>query len=436
MIINDNVKMDVEELIQQGQVLSGQGLHSEAILYLSKALSLDPTNYEAYMSRGVVWAESGDLEKGKEDFIKASKVDREAPQPYFHLGNIAFLQNDIQEGLKMYNRAIAQGYDDSELYFNLGIVYEEEGEYETAIRNYTHAIHMDELRPEYRIRKATTQLKAGWNEEAIETLDGLYLVAPDSFEFFHLKALAYIAMGKFDEADSVLANALEAFPDDEDLINDRIRTLTTKGDYDAALGYIQQIKPVITDATVRKELLVNEGRLHAAKEEFDKAITSLNEAVAIEDSAVHDSEALYLLINLHAQVKNWDSMIAAAQALQKYQNENAYALSAWYYEAVGKKCRGDADADQTFRKCTKLYRRVAMDDPARIDAYMYRAMCHKDLGEFNKAVELMDYIGLLQPQNAEIHLIKAALYDEMGKPEKVAEEKLLAQNGNSMLIIS
>ena len=376
------------------------------------------------------------LEKGKQDFIKASKVDREAPQAYFHLGNIAFLQNDMQEGIKMYNRAIAQGYDNSELYFNLGIVYEEENEFETAIRNYTHAIHMDELRPEYRIRKATTQLKAGLHEEALETLDGLYLIAPDSFEFFHLKALTYIAMERYDTADEVLAQALELYPNDEELINDRIRTLTTKGDFDTAIEYIQRIKPVITDASVRKELLVNEGRLHAAREEYDKAIASLNDAVAIEGSTLHDSEALYLLINLYAQIRNYDAMIAAAQVLQKYQNENSYALSAWYYEAVGKKCRRDADADQVFRECIRQYRTVSMDDPARIDAYLYRAMCHKDLGEFSKAVELMDYIGLLQPQNSEIHLIKAALYEELGKTEKVAEEKRLAQNGNSTLIVS
>lgn len=424
---------DVQEWIKQGQVLTGQELFSEAESYFNKAVSADPMNYTAYMSRGIMWASCGELDKAKADFVKAVKVNREIPDAYYHLGNIAFLQDDFQEGIKQFNVALAKGYDDAELYFHLGVVYEERQEYETAIRYYTKAIHKEELNPEFRIRKVIAQTKAERWEEALETLDALYLVVPDSFEYYHLKALVLISMNRLDDADKLLSEANELFPDDLDLLNDRISVLVSKGDTKRALAYIEQIKPNMDDDVGLQKLLVSEGKLYAAQEQMDKAIISLEKAASLDAVPVHSTEALFLLINIHHTEGQFDKMIASAEQMLKYQNVNSYAMSGWYYIAVGKKARGDSDWQAYYRQIIKNYRTVALDDPARIDAYLYRAMAYKDIKEYNKALEMMDYLALLQPENADIHAIKAIIYTEMGMTKEAQAEKDLAKSGTSVL---
>ena len=91
------------------------------------------------------------------------------------------------------------------------------------------------------------------------------------------------------------------------------------------------------------------------------------------------------------------------------------------------------DFDAYYRQIIKNYRTVALDDPARIDAYLYRAMAYKDIQEYTKALEMVDYIALLQPDNADLHTIKAVIYTEMGLEKEAQAEKLLAKSGKSIL---
>ena len=424
---------DVQEWIRQGQVLTGQELFAEAESYFNKAISSDPMNYTAYMSRGIMWASSGELDKAKADFTKAIKVNREIPDAYYHLGNIAFMQDEFQEGVKQFNIAIAKGYDDAELYYHLGMVYEERQEYEMAIRYYTKAIHKEELNPEFRIRKVIAQTKAELWEESLETLDALYLVVPDSFEYYHLKALVLISMNRLEDADKLLAEANERFPDDLDLLNDRISVLVSKGNTEKALEYIDQIKPHMDDAVGLQKLLLSEVKLYTAQQRMEKAVDSLERAAALDGVPVQTTEALFLLINIYHTEGQYDQMVSSAERMLKYQNVNSYAMSGWYYVAAGKKARGDVDWEAYYRQIIKNYRTVALDDPARIDAYLYRAMAYKDIQEYSKALEMMDYLALLQPDNADIHAIKAIIYTEMGKTKEAKAEKELAKSGKSIL---
>ena len=421
---------DVQEWVNQGQVLTGQGLFAEAETYFNKAIAADPMNYAAYMSRGILWASSDQLDKAREDFKKAAKVNKEIPDAYYHLGNIAFLQGDFEEGVKQFNMAIAKGYDDAELYFHFGMVYEENQQYETAIRHYAKASRMEPLNPEFRIRKAVTQTKAELWEEALETLDGLYQIAPDSFEYFHLKAMVLISLSRLEEAEVLLAEANRQFPDDLDLLNDRISILVTQGKDSQALQYIAQIKDRMEEPGALQRLLISEAKIYTAQQDGPRAIASLNRALALDGIPAQSTEALYILINIHLVEAQYDAMLSAAEKLIAYGNINTYALSGWYYAAVAKKARGDKDAEAYYREILRNYRTFALEDPARIDAYIYRAMAYKDLQEYPKALEMVDYVLLLQPDNGDLHMIKAIIYAEMGKESEAQAEKLLAKDGH------
>lgn len=50
-------------------------------------------------------------------------------------------------------------------------------------------------------------------------------------------------------------------------------------------------------------------------------------------------------------------------------------------------------------------------------------MCYKDLGNFDKALETIDYVILIQPENGQLHQIKGNILREMGGRSNEAEEE-------------
>lgn len=419
---------ELEEWLQQGKILLGSGQSEEAIRFFDKVLSKEPMQFDAYICRGIAKADGDDLENALSDFKKANMLNKKHPDPYFHMGNVAFMQGDFQKGVQNYNQAISSGYNEPDLYFHFGMVYEETEDFEAAIRHYTKAIHLDELNPVYRVRKVVCQIRTNHLNEAIETLDELHLIAPDSFEYYHMKSIVYVQIGQFDKADQILSEATALFPDDIDLLNDRIRLLVSKNDLGEALICLEHAKKVAVNDNDRKELLISEGRIYGGQEKYKEASECLNEALSLGDETPSHYEAAYLLVNISQMIKDYDEMLFAAEKLKEGADINAYSLAGWYYEALAHQLKGKAGWREMYEQAIRTYRRVAMDDPSRIDAYLYRAMCCKDIKNHQKALEMVDYIIALQPQNGMLHVVKAGIYEDMGQKAEAQKEQALAQS--------
>lgn len=55
--------------------------------------------------------------------------------------------------------------------------------------------------------------------------------------------------------------------------------------------------------------------------------------------------------------------------------------------------------------------------------------------EYDKALELVDYVLLLKPDSAEAYAIKSGIYKELGQEEKAQEELKKAKRLNPLLDI-
>lgn len=421
-----------EEYVQQGQVLLGAEKYEEAIEYLDKALAEEPMNQAAYISKGIAQANLEALEEAKECFTRAIMIDKSNPDAYFHLGNMFFLQDKFDEALKNYNQAIAVGYKDADIYLHLGILYQEREDYEMAIRNYTKAIHLDEMNPIYRIRKASVQLLINQNHEALQTLDGLLKISPDSFEGYHLSAAAYTMLGDYDKADEVLAFAESLFPDDKEIIFDRVRVLVTKGDLDAAIDRLKKLNENIETPLEKKEILLNLAKIVGQKDDMEATIRYLKEALASGENEEQDAEIRYILMNSFMVQKQFNEVLEQTEALMKFGSESMYGLCATYYKAYAlSQTKDKAESDKIYRDAIRFYRNISTNNPARVDAYLFRAMCHKDIGEFDEAIKMVDYVTLLQPNNGSLHVIKGNILKDKGDAEGAQKEYDLAKGMDS-----
>lgn len=429
----------IQELVQQGKVLLGNENFEEALSCFDRALALNPMVYDAYVSKSIALASTEHLDSAMDCLKKAIKLDKENPDAYFHMGNISFMQGLFQQGVKEYNQAITLGYDEPDIYFHFGLVYEEISDFESATRYYSQAIRRDEMNPVFHLRKVVSLVQLAKFEEALEAVNELGMIAAESYEYYHLKTIILTQLDKTKEAEKLLDEANKLFPNDFDLMMDHIRLLVGMGENQRGLELTDRALKNVLDDDGKKDVLAVKGRLYAAMEEIDQAVVVLEEALKTGNPSPTDFEVHYLLINIYQMQKNYDAVVIHADALSNIDiasTESSYLLSGPYYSALGRKLRGDSDFTAYYDSASKKYRKLAMDEPSRLDAYLFRAICYKDVKNYKRALEMLDYILALQPQLGACHYIKAEIYKEMGDKENAQKESALASGSKDMDLLT
>lgn len=425
--------MNVQELLTQGRVLIGQGKYEQAIRYLEKAEDMDNMEKEIYLQKGLAYANLAKYEEAGKEYRKVLKIDKKEGVAYFHLGNLELLAGNKAQGVEYYNNAIANGFDDAQVYYSLGLQYEEDGEDELASRNYSKALMRNPQRADVRIRKIRLYSRNKMQEEALKEASELILSNPDIFEGYHLKFLILTEMKKFAEAEQVLSEAMAMFPKDVNFVIDRASLLITQGKQEEGLALLEDAEKFegITGLEKRK-IAMEHARVFAMREDMEMTIASLEQAKTAVESVEEgnlDIEASYLLMNCHYNNNNFDKVLAYAEELKTVDDDNYFALSAYYYEAVANKRLGKTEeAEKAFREAIEIYRAKTLENPGNMDAYFFRVMCLNELEEYDKALGLIAFLEDVKGDMAAVHELKANTLARMGRAEEAEKEKRLSQS--------
>lgn len=424
--------IDFEEYMNQGKLLLGQEKYNEAIVFFEKAEALDNLCIDVYVYKGICFANLDKTEDAKNEFVKALKINKKEGIVYFHLGNIEILQGNKAKGIEYYNNAIANGFDDAQVYFSLGLMNEEEGNVDIALRNYSKAILKDSNRPDIRIRKARLLIVNKMLAEAVQCLDELILSNPDVFEGYHLKNLVLIEMGKYEEAETVLNNAISLFPKDPAFAIDIASLEIYKKNYNDALFKFSEIeKSYELEIEHYHTIAMEKARVYSYLENMQDTIKELNSAkeYALKfDPPMLDLEAIYLLMNCYLNVEDYDNVINMAQQIKKASGEEYYQLAAYYYEPLALKKKNQIDnANKLFEEAVAHYRTISLGAPNNVDSYAFRIMSLRELGKLEKALELSDFLVNVNENVAEAHVLRAIVLDDLGRSEEAQSERNKAQ---------
>lgn len=425
--------LQVQEYLTQGAVLAGQGKHGEALAYYDKAEKENPMNIDVYLSKGIAYANLDKLDVAKEQFEKALKVNRTSGLAYFHLGSIALLQGDTALGFENYNKAIANGYDDAQLYYSIGLLHEENGEADMAIRNYSKAIMRDALRPDIRIRKARLLLQGNHYPEALQTLDETILTNPDVFEGYHLKFSVLMQLKQYTKAEEVLKTAIELFPKDPGFAIDKVSLLIEQKKVDEAFAVLAELENAEeTDDTVRRRVYMERAQIYATRDDVKSAITALEQAkVLSEKSGLFDAEVIFLLANCHLSTEEYEKVLGYARELLEKAEDGYNKETARYFEPLALKMLGKmSEAIPKYKDAINEYRNQSLAAPGNLDAYLLRIMCLRDIEQYDKALELIDYVISLQSERVEPRLLRVTILEALGRSEEAAEEAKIV---NAML---
>lgn len=174
----------------------------------------------------------------------------------------------------------------------------------------------------------------------------------------------------------------------------------------------------------KRQFIMLEGQIFAELNNFDKAIECCGECIALEEESGFDGEARFMLMNLYLAEPNYKKAFEQAVEIVKQDAEDLYYYAALYYRPFCTKQLGNnEDARKFYKEANSIYRLATLKNPAAIDIYLYRAMCLKDMEEYDKSLEMLDFIAGLSNQIAEVHTIRADIYRIQGR-KSLAEEEL------------
>jgi serine/threonine protein kinase/Flp pilus assembly protein TadD len=124
----------------------------EPILFLKRALELDPTFARAYASLGVVYTNLGEMNLAIENFNKAYELrDRVSQRERLAIegDHYVFVTGQLEKAIETYSEWIQTYPEDSTPHTDLGFIYTEIGQYEKAAKEMQERIRLTSDRSDY-----------------------------------------------------------------------------------------------------------------------------------------------------------------------------------------------------------------------------------------------------------------------------------------------
>lgn len=414
----------LKELNEQGKTLFSCDKYDEAIKKYEQAIAENPMYLLSYFNACEAYVMSDKFEDAKKMMKKVLMVDKNNGEAFFHLGNIALLEENYEEGKIQYAKAINAGNDTPQIYINLASVAEERDEWDEAISYYTKAIVRDRTCYQAKIRKIQIYLMLNKTSEALNSAEDLIETNPEIFEGHHFKFVILTTLGKHEEASATLDKAQRLFPDDQGFVLDRVKLLELQKKYIDALDLLESID---------KEI-IPEGVFYIEKARLLIALKQINEArIFLEEYRGEEaiSEIQKILIIIYLEEQNFEGVFKCADRIIALEEFDANYFTALYFKAFALKKMGEsAKADAAYENAAKLMQQACSINSGVFDLYIYRAICYRELKQFDKANDMLDYVEAVDDNIAETHYVRHLIYADLND-ERASQELEKAKSMNS-----
>lgn len=112
-------------------------------------------------------------------------------------------------------------------------------------------------------------------------------------------------------------------------------------------------------------------------------------------------------------------------------DESSFSKTAYYLWPLSLRLLGkEAEALEAYKESITILRLLSLKRTTDLDVYLLRAACHRDIKEYAKAHELVDFVMTIYPDLAETHFVKASIYDAENNKEAAEKEREIANRIN------
>ena len=419
--------MDIEKYndhISQGVSLMTAANYVAAKKEFQEAIQVNEKSAEAYTHLGNACANLGEFEEALSAFKNVLVIEPSSGEALFSIANIYLLKDEKLKAVEYYNKAEAAGFNRAELYQLLAGIFFDVNDIPQALRNITRAISASPLEGELRLFKARIYLADDKYDEALETLDEMQKILPDAFEAYDLRAQILCAHGKHSEALEICEAGCRRFPHDPNLALSKLKVLVEMGNMEQAKELLHTMKTKGIYEAVLKEAAIQESIICLGEQDTDKTLAVL---LSANSKLGGDSDIVYLMLDVYGKTEDYEKTLQISEELIKLNPGVFYESTARYFHAHAlDKLGRETEAKAEYKKLTVTLRRTTIDNPAFYEGYIYRLLSHTRIGEFDKALDLAEYIENLYPERADSHTFRYFIYKEQGDMDKAEIERKAA----------
>lgn len=125
--------------------------------------------------------------------------------------------------------------------------------------------------------------------------------------------------------------------------------------------------------------------------------------------------------------EEFEKVIECAKELKKEEGEDYYSIAAYYYEPLAMNKLGKGETAKTlFKEAVEFLRGVSLKNPGNVDVYAFRIMALRELSEYQKALDLADYLIMVKDDLAEAHTLRATVLEDLGRVDEAKNERVEA----------
>jgi tetratricopeptide (TPR) repeat protein len=232
----------------RGLAFKEKGQFDRALEDFDRAITLNPSEYEAYTNRGVVLKDMGQIDRAIKDLNTAIILNPVLYPAYNNRGLALKKVGWLDQALADFNTAIALNPHHADAYTNRGQVHEEMGQLDRAIEDYTTAITMNPTLYSAYNNRGIAFKETGQLDRALEDFTTAVTLNPAPYIAYMNRGITFKDSGQFDRA---------------------------IGDYTMALSFA----PIFVEAYLeRGTLYLETGRRELAVRDFQKACDLGSEA--------------------------------------------------------------------------------------------------------------------------------------------------------------
>lgn len=295
--------------------------YNDSILKLTKAISIDKSNKQAYLVRGHAYAESGDFQKALADYEKVIELFPKNSEAYFYLGVIWDEKKDYEKSIYYYSKAIENDNSYVNAIANRGWVY---------LRTSKFSMAEDDFRIALQINQRNISAISGMAElyiyrdsdfsSALLFYDKAISINRDDPKLYYLRGVLFVNMKKYLEAASEFSQAISLNPKYMDAYLGRGNCRAEIGDKEKA---IKDYTTVIELGGDNVEAYNNRAYTYYELGLYANSLSDYNTAIAISHSNKKLlAEVFYGRSELFAKINKQKEALRDAQSAVELNPDN------------------------------------------------------------------------------------------------------------------
>jgi tetratricopeptide (TPR) repeat protein len=200
---------DIETKLLLGQLYALNHDSAKAEAEFKEAQKLDSSSEEVVLNMARLYGENGEAQRAV-DTLSAVPVDERTARIEFALGASLDLLKKPKEAAAAYRRSLDLDPDNPDAQRGLANALLLDDQLDEALKAFNDLVAADPTDGQSEIHIAEIQRRQGHYDDALATLEKAKAQTPDSLELSYNEALVYDALGKYDQATTVLTGLIES----------------------------------------------------------------------------------------------------------------------------------------------------------------------------------------------------------------------------------